>query len=315
MTTARDHGPAAIPDFLRPTRSLLVAILDPEGCLIDANAGFVELLGEPAETLTRRRVQGLFVNPDFAELKGAFEGRLPGDCVYEGLMTLGDPDGTTETWVGRMQREEAGLLLVCERDIDRDRRIQAQLLTLTEEFADKERALAQANRELERLYLTDTLTGLPNRRHFDRLLEHNLDSAARYREPFALLILDLDRFKEINDRRGHAVGDEALQQVAGALQDGVRAADFVARWGGEEFVVLAPKTDAAGAAELAERLRQRLARKTAGSSLPGITASIGVAVCQPGESADALFRRADRALYRAKEQGRNRVVMLPPDAC
>ena len=154
--------------------------------------------------------------------------------------------------------------------------------------------------------LTDTLTRLPNRRAFELALTRELSRAERYGTPFSLVLVDLDRFKQINDTLGHDHGDEVLRRVARFLVEGVRREDVVARWGGEEFALLLPSTRASDALRLAERLRQALEDLDL-----GVTASFGVAEYLPGESEEALFRRADQALYRAKERGRNRVEFIP----
>ena len=123
--------------------------------------------------------------------------------------------------------------------------------------------------------------------------------------------MDLDRFKALNDRYGHQAGDEALAAVGAVLRSGVRASDFAGRWGGEEFVLLLPDTDGAGAVAVAEKLREAARRRVTVPSVPtGITASFGVAALpEHARDADALLRAADRALYAAKQAGRNRVEL------
>ncbi len=164
--------------------------------------------------------------------------------------------------------------------------------------------------QLEQMATTDFLTGLSNRRLFDQILEREWGRMRRYGNHFALLILDLDHFKRVNDRFGHQVGDEVLKRVAGVLSDEVRAEDVVARYGGEEFAVIALGADADRSRDLGERLRQRVARTEMPAFVEGITISIGVAatsVADPPQDIDALIARADQALYRAKAGGRNRV--------
>lgn len=157
---------------------------------------------------------------------------------------------------------------------------------------------------------TDALTGLPNRRVFDAALEREIQRALRRGETLALVLTDIDRFKAINDRLGHAAGDEVLVDFARTLRAMVREIDLVGRWGGEEFVILMPGTSLAEARLVAERLRDAVATSqtcVAGETL-SYTASSGVAVLEPGcLDARSLFMRADAALYRAKEMGRNRV--------
>jgi diguanylate cyclase (GGDEF)-like protein/PAS domain S-box-containing protein len=167
-------------------------------------------------------------------------------------------------------------------------------------------------RELRRLATTDHLTGLANRRHFLGQMDLELDRFKRYTRPTALLMIDFDHFKQVNDTYGHAAGDRALQHFASVAQAVLRRTDLLGRLGGEEFAALLPGADLEGARHLAERLRETLANapillETGNIAL---TVSIGVA---PFSLADletsAILGRADRALYRAKDQGRNRVEM------
>jgi diguanylate cyclase (GGDEF)-like protein len=154
---------------------------------------------------------------------------------------------------------------------------------------------------------TDSLTGLPNKRAVYDTLKRTLAQASRTLTPFALLLIDLDHFKEINDRLGHPAGDQALANVAVALTSAIRESDFAGRNGGEEFAVMLPDTDLEGALETAEKIRLAIG----GVELPGdamLTASLGVALYpQHATSTDRLERLADAALYVAKRTGRNRV--------
>lgn len=158
---------------------------------------------------------------------------------------------------------------------------------------------------------TDDLTGLPNRRRFFELAEREIVRAQRYDEPLAVVMLDLDHFKEVNDSHGHAAGDQVLRAVADACRDVLRTSDVVGRLGGEEFAILLPATSLDGARQFAERLRSAIAACRIG--LPGaeisLTATLGVAARVPGEdlTLDELLARADAALYRGKAAGRNRV--------
>jgi diguanylate cyclase (GGDEF)-like protein len=153
---------------------------------------------------------------------------------------------------------------------------------------------------------TDALTGTANRRGLLRALEALHQRAQRGGHGYALLMVDVDHFKAINDRHGHAEGDRVLQRVAQGLREGLRVGDVIARWGGEEFCVLLPRIAASDAHALAERMADRIAA----DDEPRVTVSIGVAEVQAGlESAEQVLRRADAALYRAKEAGRNRVML------
>lgn len=156
---------------------------------------------------------------------------------------------------------------------------------------------------------TDELTGLPNRRAFNEELARALARAARSGEPLSLCVLDLDHFKNVNDRFGHQVGDEVLANAAEVLRVSLREGDLAARYGGEEFAALLPATDSATAYAVAERVRAAIAGAAARPGLQ-VTVSIGTASATAEADCDAsdLLRRADRALYAAKRTGRNRVL-------
>ncbi len=153
---------------------------------------------------------------------------------------------------------------------------------------------------------TDDLTDLPNRRALDEEIAHALAGARSSGRPFAIVMVDVDRFKFINDTHGHAVGDATLAAFSARLAGALREPDRAYRYGGEEFCLLLAETDAAGARTLAERAREQIALPFEGT-MRALTASFGVTAWQPDDTFDTLFRRADRALYSAKHGGRNRV--------
>lgn len=171
----------------------------------------------------------------------------------------------------------------------------------------------QADR-LAELSETDPLTGLSNaRRLFDRM-DAELARAKRYGQPLALLLVDLDGLKRINDEYGHRAGDEAIRSLADVIRSELRETDIGARWGGDEFAVLAPNTTRPAALTLAERLRAMIPQQSAPWALSG---SLGVAIVDPKADGDVvdsatLMRAADAALYEAKRSGRNRVVTASP---
>ena len=177
---------------------------------------------------------------------------------------------------------------------------------VTEVFNDMVARLRDGRRELERLSATDHLTGLYNRRYLMDALANEVRRSHRLKHPCALLIADVDHFKEYNDAHGHLAGDAALARIATILREATRDVDCAARYGGEEFVVLMPETEAAGAAETAQRVRTRVA----GDELVGkLTLSIGVAQFpDDGDSPEALLAAADGGLYQAKREGRDRVL-------
>jgi diguanylate cyclase (GGDEF)-like protein/PAS domain S-box-containing protein len=159
--------------------------------------------------------------------------------------------------------------------------------------------------KLERQASRDYLTGLYNRRAFDAALRDAMQLAEQRAEPLALLLLDIDHFKRINDRHGHEMGDRVLQSIARQLGASLRSTDLLARWGGEEFAILLAGTSLQGALVFADRLRTQVAEhRLQGLS---VTVSIGIGELRRGEQADGLLSRVDSALYRAKHAGRNQV--------
>jgi len=167
--------------------------------------------------------------------------------------------------------------------------------------------------EIHRLTLLDPLTGVHNRRSMAVFLERELDRAARYVRPFAVILIDADHFKLVNDRHGHLGGDEVLKGLAARLRNLARAEDLVARYGGEEFAIALPETDLAAAVVAADRFRRAVAVSPFDFNGTGIdlTVSIGVAAFEPGAPSGDLLQTADGRLYEAKRGGRNRVVPAP----
>jgi diguanylate cyclase (GGDEF)-like protein len=170
---------------------------------------------------------------------------------------------------------------------------------------------AADDRKMERLAKVDSLTGVANRRAFFELTAAARGLASRQRHPISLMMLDIDFFKELNDRYGHAVGDAALCVFAEAVQNELREPDVLGRLGGEEFGVLLPGTDLGGALQAAERVRLavRTARLPACAADTSLTVSIGVVVLEGDEDITAALARADRGMYAAKSEGRDRVVV------
>jgi diguanylate cyclase (GGDEF)-like protein len=173
---------------------------------------------------------------------------------------------------------------------------------------------ARLHRIVERQALVDGLTGLPNRRQCEDTLADELARVARFGGPLAVVVADLDWFKDVNDRYGHPAGDAVLREFAALLRESVRDVDLAGRWGGEEFLLILPGTDLVGGAEVAERVRLALEGRVVpasdGTPIP-VTASFGVAARPPARTAAELFATADAAMYEAKRTGRNRVQTAP----
>lgn len=204
----------------------------------------------------------------------------------------------------RMQSDAA------RREAERERQRAAELQVANEDLRSALERERELMRVLDRLARTDTLTKLANRRHLQEFLAQEMGRSRRRWRPFALVLLDIDHFKGINDRFGHAVGDEVLVEVGNRLKEALRSVDVVARWGGEEFCAALVDTAGPMAFQVAQRLRMAIYAQPFRTSVGAVTvtASLGIADLRPGESSvDELIRRADLTLYEAKRRGRNRV--------
>jgi diguanylate cyclase (GGDEF)-like protein len=211
---------------------------------------------------------------------------------------------------------QLALAIRLERDIvqrqrlEEERKLNELALRQARDAAETaNRELQLVNAQLSNLATTDTLTGAWNRRHFEQELQRELIQSQRYGEPLSLLMFDIDHFKAVNDRYGHPVGDAVLVGLTRLVQRNLRAADTLARWGGEEFVIMLPHCSADEAASLAEKLRALLAEQTF-ESVGQVTASFGVTQCRPDDSPQSWLKRADLALYQAKAEGRNAVRLV-----
>jgi diguanylate cyclase (GGDEF)-like protein/hemerythrin-like metal-binding protein len=178
-------------------------------------------------------------------------------------------------------------------------------------LTEKHREAEGRAREMARRADTDELTGILNRSGFNETFSREFSRALRYRQPLSLVLVDIDHFKNVNDHYGHPAGDKVLAATARLLESRVRESDTVARWGGEEFAVVAPMTDAAGAVRLAEKIRG-LMEVTHLGPVGAVTASFGVSQMRPEDTIEAMLHRVDDALYQAKESGRNQVRCAEP---
>lgn len=268
------------------TNSAPILLIDParDGLIVDANIAALHFYGYSHEDMCQRHTWeintlGRGILPVMAEIARLPGGHKPLNFVH----VLAD--GSTrhvQTYAGPIEIYNDRLMLCIIHDITEQKRLEQEL-----EYA--------AHR--------DALTGLLNRRQFYHLTEHIMPTAM----DFSLLLVDADHFKRINDLYGHQKGDEVLIQLSRTLEQQARKGDYVFRWGGEEFLLLLPQTSLEAALQVAENIRVTLAN-LALPTLPAFTVSIGVARHQPDENLDTLFKRVDDALYRAKNDGRNKVL-------
>ena len=176
-----------------------------------------------------------------------------------------------------------------------------------------ESRLSRAMEEMNEIAVRDKLTGLYNRIKIDEILARECSRSARYGNPLSLIIVDIDFFKSVNDRFGHLEGDRVLQKVGRYLSDNIRQTDYAGRWGGEEFIIILPDTSVHDGEYVAEKLLQMIPRESRTNTLPeGVTVSIGLTRFEREDGVNDFLKKADEALYTAKEKGRNRTEIYRP---
>lgn len=298
--------------------------------LVTHNAKWCDLLGFAPNELQHpiEVFSALLHEDDRAVVTAALERALGGSGDYHHEHRMRRKDGTV-IWVldrGRVvERDDAGQPLRmagCVNDISARKRDEQALRQATEALAgmnarleqmvaERTAELAHANADLRLLARRDALTGLPNRLAGNERLLDEFMRMKRSLEPYAVLMMDIDHFKTINDAYGHAAGDEVLRHVAKVLKHSIRESDFVARFGGEEFLALLPDTDLEGALIVGEKVRQAM-ESTPAPIAGRLSISIGLALATvEHDDMDIAVRQADRGLYEAKRSGRNRLVTSP----
>jgi len=192
----------------------------------------------------------------------------------------------------------------------------AKLITANERLEEQAKNLQLLNEDLVQIAITDQLTRLYNRRHFDAIMVKELDLCRRYGDTHVLIMADIDHFKSVNDRYGHDVGDHVLRIMAGRLQENVRTTDIVFRLGGEEFGIFCRRASSGTGSKVAEKLRLAVAASPfmVNDTQIDVTASFGVAEMTAPRSVQEIYRRADAAMYLSKNNGRNQVTIDPADA-
>ncbi|MDZ7728748.1 MAG: GGDEF domain-containing protein [Dehalococcoidia bacterium] len=268
---------------------MAAATIDGSGQLVHANAGFRRLAGLDSMPETGARVDQLFLQPTFQKLQD-----MPEDAegmIFQGLLTLGEASGRSRTLRGRVWRKDHCVRLLAEHHIEDLERLNDTVLQLNEDYASAQVQLSQANFKLQQreaqileASLTDQLTGVANRRRLELAITVEIERAQRTGNPLSAIMADLDYFKHVNDTYGHDVGDKVLTSFGALLRGQTRSTDIVARFGGEEFVVLMPETRVAPATEVAERIRRELGNLQVQPIREPLSASFGVAELVAGET-------------------------------
>jgi diguanylate cyclase (GGDEF)-like protein/PAS domain S-box-containing protein len=335
--TERKEAEKAVRTAWLHARSLLEASLDPlvtisaDGKITDVNAATEQVTGVPRGQLVGTDFSGYFTQPDAADAgyRQVFEQGSVRDYPLAIRHTSGAvTDVLYSATVYRDESGEVAGVFAAARDITERKRAEAEIRRLNDELeervlartaqlkaSNKENdelvnetvALAEDNATITRLAETDVLTDLGNRRHFHEALEKSVSFARRHRSPLAVVSLDLDGLTGVNDAAGHEAGDKVLASFASLLAALCRAEDLPARLGGDEFSVLLPGIELGGALGLAERVLAAV-RRCADLAELGVTISAGVAAWKPDELPDDFLRRADEALYAAKNCGGDSVI-------
>ncbi|MDP2283555.1 MAG: diguanylate cyclase [Pseudohongiella sp.] len=291
--------------------------IDPNGTITYVSPSVQKVRGYTTEEAMRQPLE-LILTPDSIAINLAYFGELLADVAagrppkaFRGQMEYLCKDGSTywcDVVATPILAEDGSLveLLGVSRDISAQKRQEAELKKAKDATEALNRALEEANKRLGKMATTDTLTGLWNRRHFEDRVSQEMLSADRYGHPLSVLIFDIDHFKRVNDTYGHLAGDDVLVELSARARQHIRATDLACRWGGEEFMILMPNTNAEEAMGVAEKLRAAFAANPI-AGIGMITASFGVATYQTHESLDLWISRVDRALYEAKASGRNAV--------
>lgn len=266
---------------------VIISSTDLKGIITEVSEAFCRTSGYSKEELIGKN-HNIVRHPDVPDslYKAMWESIVQGE-VWQGEIKNKHKDGSSY-WVHATISPRYN-----------DAREMIGFMAIRQDITDKKR--------IEELSITDRLTGLFNRLKLDEVFAKEIQRSTRYHTPFSVVLLDIDRFKNVNDTYGHQVGDMVLQELALILKTNVRSEDLVGRWGGEEFLLLLPNTTLDSAMILAEKLR-RSTEAHAFSEVGKCTASFGVASFVTGDSEKNLMARADDALYRAKAQGRNRVI-------
>ncbi|MGC9455465.1 MAG: GGDEF domain-containing protein [Phycisphaerae bacterium] len=309
-----EYAPQSLGDYIDRFSSLLVVLFETDGRIIGCNDRFRDLL----ETRDCPYGQPLADFVEYEDLADLLPGRDE-SCRQVRLSVTGG--GMAHLFKAIIVCTPHGCAAIGQTPHLTDHNAIAEmssvnndLSNITRELHRKNRELQHAKEEIETLARTDGLTGLLNRQYFMAELDRAVSAARRHGRELSVVMADLDHFKNINDTFGHQAGDAVLRRFARLLAENSRKEDTLCRYGGEEFICATPDTDRESAAAFAERVRRALADSHIPRIEARITASFGVASLREHDTLHSLIKRADEALYAAKDAGRNRVNVAGPRA-
>lgn len=312
--------PKHFPIDIQSLKTIATAVIDENGTLLDANQGFLRLLPHDLKSPLGANISGLFIKPDFAKLVST-KNTKTGES-YSGQVIIGESSGMRHSLTCHVWHENGSVRLMGEYDIDALEKLSDTILNINQEASLVKNRLSQTNARLKKAnaalkqheadlvekLLTDSLTGVGNRRRLEQALKTEIKRANRNGDKLCAIIADVDHFKRVNDDYGHQTGDMVLMKFGAILKSESRSTDIVARFGGEEFVMLLPNTRLTQAVEKADKLRASFSAEVIPGMKRIVTSSFGVAELRQGEDGESLLHRIDAALYQAKKNGRNKVV-------
>jgi diguanylate cyclase (GGDEF)-like protein len=296
-------------NYIDQISNICAVLIDEQLIIMDCNRAFQTTAGASSKPVGKRF--DAFLIAEDRDLRIA----PPEKGFQELRFTMIGEMHSQNNMIGYVSRAEGGYLLFCElawitedEIFEEISKINNQLANMTRELNKKNIALEKANATINKLLRSDALTDIANRLYFKEYYQKVQAYAVRHHSPLSLVMADLDHFKAVNDQYGHQAGDQVLVEFAKLLKANCREEDLPVRYGGEEFCILLVAADADQAYSQAERMRSQLENSTIGEQQLKITASFVLATLRQGESLDGILKRADDALYRAKNSGRNRVI-------
>ncbi|MCF8087234.1 MAG: diguanylate cyclase [Desulfotignum sp.] len=311
MIWTKYRDPTQLVHYLNHHAQILFLILDHTGIIQHANRFADHYIGGP---VTDKPFQKLI--RDFHQTFEIDHAITCPDTVH--LLEFHTPSGLSQTCRFHFYASSDHVLALGHLDVEEISTLGDELVALNQELNNltrqlnvKNRELTQANKKILELTRIDPLTGLANRRFFSERLQEMISLALRRSQPLSLIMTDIDHFKRVNDTWGHDAGDRVLKTYADLMKTRTRAEDLVARFGGEEFIILMPLADVQEAFSYAERIRCAIAEADLLESGEPVTASFGVAEHVFDDTGDDIIKRADTAMYQAKASGRNRIEIAP----